>query len=74
MACRKTSTLDTKKNWWISPNTSGKNKPMKLRSDFNEALSKLHRLHRESGVIRRLLHPAHLGGSGTIPGGAHEKF
>ena len=22
--------------------------------------------------IRRLLHPAHLGGSGTIPGGAHK--
>ena len=37
-----------KKNWWISLNTCGKNKPMKLRSDFNEALTKLHRLHRES--------------------------
>ena len=60
---------------------------MKLRSDFGEGLTKLHRLHRESGEerfapilflevseisIRRLLHPAHHGGSGTIPGGAHE--
>ena len=48
---------------------------------------KLHRLHRESGEerlapipsgsikngIRRLLHPAHHGGSGTIPGGALKK-
>ena len=41
-----------KKNWWISLNTSGKNKPMKLRSDFNESLTKLHRLHRESGEER----------------------
>ena len=41
-----------KKNWWISLNTSGKNEPMKLRSDFNEALTKLHRLHRESGEER----------------------
>ena len=41
-----------KKNWWISFNTSGKNEPMKLRSDFNEALTKLLRLHRESGEER----------------------
>ena len=75
-----------KKNCWISLNTSGKIGPMRDRSDFNEALTKLHRLHSESGEvreerfltgntrngIRRLLHPAHLGGSGTIPGGAHE--
>ena len=38
-----------KKNLWISLNTSGKNEPMKLRSDFSEASTKLHRLHRESG-------------------------
>ena len=37
------------KNWWISLNTSGRNEPMNLRSDVNEALTKLHRLHRECG-------------------------
>ena len=41
-----------KKNWWISINTSGRNAPMKLRSDFSEALTKLHRLPRESGEER----------------------
>ena len=42
-----------KKNWWISLNTSGRNEPMKLRSDFSEALTKLHRLHHhESGEER----------------------
>ena len=51
IVCRKTRTLDTK-NWWISLNTSGRKEPMKLRSDFNEASSKLHRLHRESGEER----------------------
>ena len=75
-----------KKNWWIPLNESGKIGPMRDRSDFNEALTRLHRLHQESGEsdshrfltgntrngIRRLLHPAHLGGSGTIPGGAHD--
>ena len=48
---RKMRTFDTKK-WWISLSTSGKNESMKLRSDFNEALTKLHRLHRESGEER----------------------
>ena len=41
-----------KKTWSISLNTSGPNAPMKLRSDFSEALTKLHRLHRESGEER----------------------
>ena len=41
-----------KKNWWISLNTSGRNAPMKLRSDFREARTKIHRLHRESGEER----------------------
>ena len=52
IVCRKASTFRYKKNWWISLNTSGKNKPMKLRSDFNEAFTELHRLHRESGEER----------------------
>ena len=40
------------KNWWISLNTSGRNAPMKLRSNFSEALTKLHRFHHESGEER----------------------
>ena len=35
-----------------SLNTSGRNAPMKLRSDFSEALTKMHRLYRESGEER----------------------
>ena len=69
-----------KKDWWISLNKSGKIGPMRDRSDFNEALTKsleksdLHRFLSGSirNGIRRLLHPAHHGGSGTIPGGAHD--
>ena len=41
-----------KKTWSISLNTSGRNAPMKLRSDFREALANMHRLHRESGEER----------------------
>ena len=41
-----------KKIWSISLNTSGRNAPMKHRSDFSEALTKLHCLHRESGEER----------------------
>ena len=41
-----------KKNWRTSLNTSGKIGPMRDRSGFNEALTKLHRLHRESGEER----------------------
>ena len=41
-----------KKSWWISLNISGRNEPMKLRSDFNEAFTQLHRLHRASGEER----------------------
>ena len=37
------------KNWYITLNKSGRNAPMKLRSDFQEALTKMHCLHRESG-------------------------
>ena len=35
-----------KKNWWISLNKSG---PVRDRSDFNDALTTLNRLHQESG-------------------------
>ena len=41
-----------KKTWSVSLNTSGRNAPMKLRSDFSEALTKMHRPHRESGEER----------------------
>ena len=41
-----------KKTWSISLNTSGRNAPMKLRTDFSETLKKMHRLHRESGEER----------------------
>ena len=40
------------KNWFITLNKSGRNAPMKLRSDFREALTNMHRLHRESGEER----------------------
>ena len=39
-----------KQNWWISLNKSGNTtEPMRNRSDFNQALSTLNRLHREAG-------------------------
>ena len=38
-----------RKNWWISLNKSGKIGPVRDRSDFYEASTKLHRLHQESG-------------------------
>ena len=41
-----------KKIWSICLNTSGRNAPMKPRSDFSEALTKMHGLHRESGEER----------------------
>ena len=41
-----------RKNWWISLKKSGKLGPMRDRSDFNEALTKMHRLHQESGEER----------------------
>ena len=46
-----------KKNWWISPNKHGKIGPMRDRSDFNEAFTKLHRLHQESGEERLVPSP-----------------
>ena len=41
-----------RKNWYISVNKSGRNAKMKLRSDFREALTNMHRIHRESGEER----------------------
>ena len=38
-----------KKNWRILLKTFGRNVQMKLRSDFSEAVTNMHRLHRESG-------------------------
>ena len=35
--------------WYLTLNKSGKNGPMKLRSDFRAAVSMKNRLHRESG-------------------------
>ena len=40
------------KNWSISLNTSGRNAPMKLQSDFSEALTNMYRL--QSWVWRRV--------------------
>ena len=41
-----------KKNWFITLNKSGRNAPMKLRSDFREELTEMYRLHCESGEER----------------------
>ena len=39
-----------RQNWWISLHKSGNTGgPLRKRSDFNQALSSLNRLHRESG-------------------------
>ena len=41
-----------KKNWYISLNKSGRNAPMKLRSDFRTTVTMMTRLLRESGEER----------------------
>ena len=42
--------LNYMQNWWISLNKSGNDtQPVKKRSDFNQALSTLNRLHEEAG-------------------------
>ena len=41
--------LRYRKNWWISLNDSERSRPLKDRSDFNDALTTLNRLHQESG-------------------------
>ena len=39
-----------RQNWWISLNKSGNDaQPVRKRSDFNQALSALNRLHQEAG-------------------------
>ena len=38
-----------RKNWLSHLNKSGKNAPMRLRSDFRTAVTMMNRLHRESG-------------------------
>ena len=40
------------KHWYLTLNKSGKNAPMRLRSDFRAAFTITNRLHRESGEER----------------------
>ena len=71
-----------KQNWWISLNKSGNTGPLRNRSDFNEALSPLNRLHQESendhsgpcptgSTKNRTHHPVlpPVGGNGVDSGG-----
>ena len=44
-----TKTIHIISQWYLTLNKSGKNGPMKLRSDFRAAVSFKNRLHRESG-------------------------
>ena len=47
-----------RQNWWISLNKSGNTtEPIRKRSDFNQALSILNRLHREAGGRQLRLKP-----------------
>ena len=46
------SVRDIRKTWYITLNKSGRNAPMKLRSDFRTAVTIMNRLHRESGEER----------------------
>ena len=38
--------------WYLTLNKSGKNAPMRLRSDIRTAVTRMNRLHRESGEER----------------------
>ena len=66
-----------RQNWWISLNKSGDTGgPVRNRSDFNQALSTLDRLHRESGgqQLRPMPYWKYQqrpppGGNGVDPGG-----
>ena len=44
--------LRHQKHWYLTLNKSGKNAPMRLRSDFRAAVTIMNRLHRESGEER----------------------
>ena len=48
-----------RKNWYTSLNNSGKEAPMKLRSDFRTVVTTMNRLHRESGEERPEPTPFH---------------
>ena len=73
-----------RKYWWISLNNHGKTRPVRDRSDFNEALTTLNRLHQESGEQQlrsvpfwkyQKWHQSSSSSSscnGAIPGGAHD--
>ena len=63
-----------RQNWWISLNKSGNTtEPMRKRSDFNQALSTLNRVHREAGGKPLKFTPCWKcqppGGNGVNPGG-----
>ena len=73
--------------WYLTLNKSGKNAPMRLRSDFRVSVTIMNRLHRESGkenvqnpflfnnIRDGTLHPQVIpGGTATRPkaGGAHK--
>ena len=88
IVCRKTSTLDGKRiGGTLSTHLDSTNRRNSVQAStkrgpsctvFTESLEKSdsHRFlpGKTRNGIRRLLHPAHLGGSGSIPGGAHEKL
>ena len=44
--------LRYQKHWYFTLNKSGKNAPMRLRSDFRAAVTMMNRLHREPGEER----------------------
>ena len=57
--CQNSEYFHYRQNWWISLNKSGDTGgPLRNRSDFNQALSTLNRLHRESGGQQLLEVPA----------------
>ena len=63
------------KHWYLTLNESGKNAPMRLRSDFLTAVTIMHRIHRESGEERPEPIPFHQyqrwhpSSSPVLPGG-----
>ena len=78
--------LTYQKHWYFTLNKSGKNAPMRPRSDFRAAVTEMNRLHRESvknvqnqslfGSTKggALLLPVLHGGIGIKTGGAHKNF